>query len=68
MLDGEIVVLDEEGNPNFQKLQHYEENKHLPLLYQVFDLLEMNGKQTYDLPLIQRKELLKEIIEQMILL
>jgi len=63
VLDGEIVVMNEDGNPDFQKLQHYEENKHLPLLYYVFDLLELNGQQTYELPLVQRKELLKELLE-----
>jgi bifunctional non-homologous end joining protein LigD len=64
VLDGEIVVMDEEGNPNFQKLQHYEENKHLPLLYHVFDVLEMNGKQLYDQPLIERKKLLQELLPE----
>jgi bifunctional non-homologous end joining protein LigD len=62
VLDGEIVVMDEQGNPSFQKLQHYEENKHLPLLYYVFDLLELNGKQLYDQPLIERKKLLQELL------
>jgi bifunctional non-homologous end joining protein LigD len=64
VLDGEIVVMDEEGNPSFQKLQHYEENKHLPLLYYVFDVLEMNGKQLYDQPLIERKKLLQELLPE----
>jgi bifunctional non-homologous end joining protein LigD len=64
VLDGEVVVINEEGSPDFQKLQYYSENTHLPLLYYVFDLLELNGKKLYSLPLIERKELLKELIKE----
>ncbi len=64
VLDGEIVVLDEEGNPSFQKLQHYADNTQYPLQYYVFDLLELNGKQLYDLPLINRKELLQNFLKE----
>lgn len=63
VLDGEVVVINEEGNPDFQKLQYYSENTHLPLLYYVFDLLELNGKKLYSRPLIERKNLLKELIK-----
>lgn len=64
VLDGEIVVLDEEGQPSFQLLQHYSENKDKPIIYYVFDLLEMNGHDTTGLELIQRKELLKELLPE----
>jgi bifunctional non-homologous end joining protein LigD len=62
VLDGEIVVLNEEGKPDFQFLQHYSENQNRPIQYCVFDLLELNGKDTTSLPLSDRKELLKKII------
>jgi bifunctional non-homologous end joining protein LigD len=62
ILDGEIVVLDEEGKSDFQKLQHYEENTSYPLAYYVFDVLQIEDKKTTELPLIKRKELLKKII------
>jgi bifunctional non-homologous end joining protein LigD len=62
VLDGEIVVLNDEGKPDFQLLQHYSENKNRPIQYCVFDLLELNGQDTTKLPLSDRKELLKEII------
>lgn len=64
VLDGEIVLLDENGNPNFQKLQSYEDNQHLPLVYYVFDLLFLNKKDIRHLPLLQRKELLKEVLDK----
>ncbi|WP_018612486.1 non-homologous end-joining DNA ligase [Segetibacter koreensis] len=62
VLDGEIVVLNEQGNPDFQKLQEYGINKSFPIQYYVFDLLELDGKKLYSMPLIERKKLLAEII------
>lgn len=62
VLDGEIVVLNEEGKPDFQKLQHYEDNTQYPVCYYVFDVLSINGHNTYELPLTERKKLLKKIL------
>ncbi len=62
VLDGEIVLLDENGNASFQKLQHYEDNTDLPLIYYVFDLLFLNKKDIRHLPLLQRKELLQKLL------
>jgi len=64
VLDGEIVLLDEDGKPSFQKLQHYEDNKHLPLVYYVFDLLFLNKKDVRGMELIKRKELLEKVLAQ----
>ena len=64
VLDGEIVVLDEAGKPNFQYLQHYSEHQDKPIQYQVFDLLELNGKNTRDIELVKRKELLQQLIPE----
>ncbi|MBW3524907.1 DNA ligase D [Chryseobacterium sp. NKUCC03_KSP] len=62
ILDGEIVAYDENGKPNFQLLQQIGGNPNLALTYQVFDLLWLNGHSTEKLPLIQRKELLKDAL------
>ncbi len=62
IFDGEIVALDENNKPNFQLLQNYEKDSSLPLLYYVFDCLNIDGKDIKDIPLIQRKKLLKKII------
>ncbi len=64
ILDGEIVVLNEKGKSDFQKLQHYEDNTQFPLCYYVFDLLSLNGHETYELSLKERKELLKKLIKK----
>lgn len=62
ILDGEIVAYNENGRPNFQLLQQIGDNPNLALVYQVFDILWLNGHSTEELPLIQRKELLKEAL------
>ncbi len=62
VLDGEIVVINSDGKPDFQLLQHYSENQDKPIQYCVFDLLKLNGHDTTQLSLIERKELLEKII------
>lgn len=62
LLDGEIVVLDEEGKPSFQLVQNYQRTKKGNLVYYVFDLLYLEGYDIRHLPLIERKELLKKLI------
>ncbi|WP_370897643.1 DNA ligase D [Chryseobacterium gossypii] len=62
IVDGEIVAYDDQGKPNFQLLQQIGDNPNLALVYQVFDLLWLNGHSTEELPLLQRKELLKEAL------
>ena len=62
ILDGELVAYDNEGKPNFQWLQRIGENPNLNIIYQVFDLLWLNGHSTENLSLLQRKELLKEAL------
>jgi len=62
ILDGEIVAYDENGRPSFQLLQQIGDNPNLALVYQVFDLLWLNGHSTEELPLVQRKELLKDAL------
>lgn len=63
VLDGEIVLLNEKNLPDFQKLQYYENHLNYPLLYYVFDLLKLNGKNTEKLPLTDRKKLLKQLLK-----
>lgn len=64
VLDGEIIVLNDEGKPDFQLLQHYSENQHRPIQYYIFDLLRLNGKDITNLPLKERKELLQKLIPE----
>lgn len=64
VLDGEIVVLGEDGHPNFHHLQNYEENKDKPILYYIFDLLYLDGTSLMALPLTERKKTLQKIIPE----
>lgn len=64
IFDGEAVLLDEKGMPDFEELQNYPVKGKGNLRYYIFDLLYLNGHSTIELPLLQRKELLQEIIEE----
>ena len=64
ILDGELVAYDNAGKPSFQMLQNMGENPNLTIVYQVFDLLYLNGHSTENLDYLQRKELLKEALKE----
>lgn len=56
VLDGEIVVLDENGLSNFQQLQSWRSEADGELFYYVFDILWLDGRNLTGLPLLQRKK------------
>src|SRR5262249_9210406 len=63
LLDGEVVVLDSKGHSSFEALQTY--RSHRPgghLAYQIFDILHLDGHDLRGLPLIRRKEILRQIL------
>ncbi len=62
VLDGEIVVVDDRGHPDFQMLQDFQKSGSGHLLYCVFDLLYFRGHDLTNLPLLRRKRLLKQIL------
>ncbi|HEX9202306.1 MAG TPA: DNA polymerase ligase N-terminal domain-containing protein, partial [Acidobacteriaceae bacterium] len=63
-LDGEVVVLREDGTTSFADLQAaFQNNARNPqLTYFAFDLLHLNGHNPRNLPLRDRKALLSELI------
>ncbi|MBE0618458.1 MAG: non-homologous end-joining DNA ligase, partial [Proteobacteria bacterium] len=61
VLDGEVVAVDDQGHPDFQRLQDYPKSGG-HLLYYVFDLLHFQGHDLTGLPLLRRKEILKRIL------
>jgi bifunctional non-homologous end joining protein LigD len=73
ILDGEIAALDPRGLPSFELLQSRinvaEESaiatlsRNLPVVIFLFDLLYLNGRDLRGEPLIERKRLLKEVLE-----
>jgi ATP-dependent DNA ligase len=58
VIDGEIVALDESGRPSFNTLQNYGSSQ-TPILYYVFDVLVLAGKDVMAEPLARRRELLQ---------
>src|SRR5579884_2777342 len=60
VLDGEIVVLDENGRPQFYDLLR---RRGQPIYY-AFDLLWIHGKDVRSSPLIDRKRLLRSIVPE----
>lgn len=61
ILDGEVVVFNAEGLPDFDALQKY--NGHdTPITYCVFDLLWLDGYNLTQLPLVERKQILQSLV------
>lgn len=62
ILDGEIVVLNRENKPDFQKLQQYDHHPSLPIIFYVFDCLSHKGKSIMNLPLLERKKIAQKVL------
>jgi bifunctional non-homologous end joining protein LigD len=62
LIDGEAVVLDDEGRSSFQLMQGAFKAKGAKLVFYAFDLLERDGEDLTRLPLIDRKKQLAQII------
>jgi bifunctional non-homologous end joining protein LigD len=71
VLDGELVAFDEEGRPNFERLQQRihqtsesvvrRRMKSHPVTYVIFDLLYLDGRSLTGEPYRHRRELLDEL-------
>jgi bifunctional non-homologous end joining protein LigD len=64
ILDGEIAALDEKGRSSFQLLQLFKSSGGVPLVYYVFDLLFLDGKDLRQEPLSARRKLLVQVLEK----
>ncbi|HEX2168016.1 MAG TPA: DNA ligase D [Longimicrobiales bacterium] len=72
IVDGEVVVHDDAGLPSFQRLQKrarltraidiHRAAAELPATLYVFDLLAFGGHDLRGLPLVQRKDLLRDML------
>ncbi|WP_459814699.1 DNA ligase D [Geotalea toluenoxydans] len=62
ILDGEVTAMDENGRSDFQLLQNYGRTGEGSILYFIFDLLYLDGRDLRNLPLLTRKTLLQEIL------
>jgi len=75
IVDGEVVCLDAEGIPRFSRLQQRGRLSssvdikraavELPATYYAFDLLALDGFDLRTLPLVRRKEFLKDVVPKL---
>lgn len=73
VLDGELVVLDDLGRPDFSRMQnrmHVSKPDRVaalrrdhPVTFVVFDLLHLDDTPTIDLPYVDRRALLLDLVE-----
>jgi bifunctional non-homologous end joining protein LigD len=60
VVDGEVCALDEQGRPSFSAMQQGKPGT--PLVYEVFDVLEVDGEPVVDLPLTERRARLEALL------
>jgi len=61
VIDGEVIALDDDGRPSFNILQNYGSSK-APVLYFVFDVMVLAGRDVTGEPLEARRALLEKKI------
>ena len=64
VIDGEIIVLNEDGKADFKALQDWQLVKNGQLVYYVFDILWLDGISLVNLPLVERQQILKQIMPE----
>jgi bifunctional non-homologous end joining protein LigD len=62
VLDGEVCALDDEGRSSFSAMQQGKPGT--PLVYYVFDLLELEEEPLVDLPLLERRKRLERLLDK----
>lgn len=61
IIDGEVVALDSGGRPSFNDLQNWTPAK--PIYFYAFDLIAYRGRDTTNLPLLERRSLLEDALK-----
>jgi bifunctional non-homologous end joining protein LigD len=62
VVDGEVCALDDQGRPSFSAMQQGKAGT--PIVYFVFDLLELEGEPIIDLSLEERRERLEKLLDK----
>src|SRR5438552_877905 len=62
VVDGEVCALDDEGRPSFSAMQQAKPGT--PIVYYLFDLLEVEGEPLVDLPLSERRKRLLKLLDR----
>jgi bifunctional non-homologous end joining protein LigD len=61
VVDGEVCALDENGRPSFSAMQ--QGKRETPLVYAVFDVLEIDGVAVTELPIEERRDRLAALLD-----
>ncbi|MBV8065575.1 MAG: non-homologous end-joining DNA ligase, partial [Actinobacteria bacterium] len=61
VVDGEVCALDDQGRPSFSLMQRGRPDT--PIVYEVFDVLELDGRTVTDQPLTERRTLLDGLLD-----
>ena len=59
VIDGEVIAFDDDGRPSFNALQNFG-SAAAPVVYYVFDVMMLNGRDVMREPLERRRELLEK--------
>jgi bifunctional non-homologous end joining protein LigD len=62
VVDGEVCALDDDGRPSFSAMQQGKAGT--PIVYYLFDLLELDGEPLVDLPLEERRGKLEDLLDR----
>jgi bifunctional non-homologous end joining protein LigD len=62
VLDGEVCALDDTGRSSFSAMQQGKAGT--PIVYYVFDVLEIEGEPLVDLPLVDRRKRLESLLDK----
>ncbi|MBA2561454.1 MAG: DNA ligase D, partial [Chitinophagaceae bacterium] len=62
VLDGEIIVVNDKGVPDFSDLQAWRSEADGHLAYYLFDILWLDGFNLMNLPLNERREILRSVV------
>lgn len=65
VLDGEMVVLDEQGRAYLNALQRYPTSPDDRLVYYAFDILQVGEHDVRSLQLTTRKQILEEVVNEL---
>ncbi|HET8894677.1 MAG TPA: DNA ligase D [Gaiellaceae bacterium] len=61
VVDGEVCALDEQGRASFSAMQQGKPGT--AFVYELFDVLEIDGARLVDLPLTERRERLEQLLD-----
>jgi bifunctional non-homologous end joining protein LigD len=64
VVDGEVVLVNEEGLSQFHQLEEWKDVEDGELVYYVFDLLWLNGYDLRHLPLVERRNVLQMLVPE----